>query len=216
MKGKNYDGPGFSLNLFPEIKPLGYGTIILNIFYMLSFYTFMTNIAIVFTTEQIASPTIVGTIMSTFTLAIVVGAFVVGFGYGAMKKYFLPFTIFVTLIAFFILTKCQTLTLFFVAAAIYGVGFGAFTAMTYIKMAEYSTPRAKTFALSLFLSLNGLASFLSPFYVNFINSFVGIHTERAGWIIGLRTMTIVLIILVIFEIVHKPKKADTIHPTIAE
>ncbi|UWG97665.1 MFS transporter [Dehalobacter sp. DCM] len=188
-----------------KLSPMTWILSILNLACMIFLFSYMTDLGIVIAVEQIANPAVVGTLMSTF----VGGAFVCGLIYGKLdailKKYTIAFQVLLIGVGMCIMLFSHSLTPFFVASFIFGMGFGGYNPCIFGMVANSADKNAATLAFSVYLAINALGQFLSPIVLGFLKGLFGINVPRGGWMIAGPLLVISALVIVIVQAVKKPK-----------
>lgn len=145
-------------------------------------FSFMQDMAIFLAADEIGSALDAANVLSTFTAF----SFIAGLVYvGAakiLKRYTPVIAIFLVGIAFAIAMTAGSLPVFFVAAAIFGLGFGFTNPALTLTAASAVTDRAYTpMAISIYVCCTGVGQFLSAYILKFLRNILGLTATRADW-----------------------------------
>jgi MFS family permease len=168
------------------------------IFFQICQFSFMTNMAIVIATEKIANPGVTGAVMTTFTIGMAIGAAIYGsFTKKVLKNLTLGVSVALLGIAFLILVNTNDIQMFFVAAFIYGLGFGTFNPDIILTIVKSVPKTSATMALSIFVAFQNFGQFLSPIVLALITGWLGIEGSKAGWTVAGPTLLVAGIVVAI-------------------
>jgi Arabinose efflux permease len=170
---------------------------LLNVINWIMLFTFMTTIAIVLAVENIAPATEAGYILMLFTFC----SFVTGIIYGKVRSIIRYYTLALALgfmgIGLLICVLSASIAMFYIAAAVYGCGFGFYTPEINVLIMNSAAPEASTFSNSLFVASTGIGQFLSPMVVAAIAAVLSLSGTRAGWQIAGTALMIICLLTVI-------------------
>ncbi len=177
---------------------------IMNAFYNILQFSFMTNIAIVLTTTGAGNATQAGVILTVFTAA----AFVAGLIFGKVSLLLKRFTITLAIgcvgTAFFIMLHADSLMVFNLAAALFGMGFGLYNPDFTLKIINSAHKTASTLALSVYVVFTGLGQFASPFVLSFATNLFNLSGPKAPWTIAAAAILVFAVCLGGYQLVTKP------------
>ena len=192
----------------PKLQPWTWLIISLNIFLQIAAFSFMTNMAIVIQKTSVGTPAHAGLVMSTFTGI----TFLSGLCYFVivkiLKRLTLPISVGLWGLAFVILLNASSLPMFFVAAVVFGVGWGLFNPDMNLKVADSVDKMSGNLAIAWYYSFAGIGQFLSPIALAWVTTILGITGPKAQWTIAAPFLLISFIIMIIFVIFYKPKKSQ--------
>lgn len=145
-------------------------------------FSYMQNMAIFISTDEIGSAMDAANVLSTFTAA----SFVAGLIYVGFAKIFKKFTPAVAILlvgcAFGIAMNAKTLPMLFASAVVFGFGFGFTNPSLTLKAAAGVTDRAFTpMAISIYVCCTGIGQFLSAYILKFLREATGMTAGRADW-----------------------------------
>lgn len=193
----------------PKLQPWTWVMISLNIFLQIAAFSFMTNMAIVISQTKIGTPAHTGLVMSTFTGV----TFLTGLAYFAVAKVFkritLPMAVGLWGVALVVLLNANSLTLFFIAAVIFGMGWGLFNPYYNLMVADSVDKASGNLAISWYYSFAGIGQFLSPIALAWVAKLLGITGPKAQWTLSGPFLLAAFVIMVIFIIFNKSKKTPT-------
>ena len=177
---------------------------IMNAFYNILQFSFMTNIAIVLTVTGAGNAAQAGMILTVFTAV----AFVAGLIFGKVSFLLKRFTITLAIgcvgTAFFIMLHADSLIVFNLAAALFGMGFGLYNPDFTLKIINSAHKTASTLALSVYVALTGLGQFASPFVLSFTANLFNLSGPKAPWTIAAAAILGFAICLGLYQLVTKP------------
>lgn len=172
-------------------------------------FSFMTNMAIVMAESKIGNAVQAGMVLTAFTAA----AFVAGLLFGKISLLLRRFTIALAVglvgLSFLILLNVNTYTMFLVAGAIFGLGFGIYNPAITLLVIGSAHKSAATRALSYFVALLGVGQFLSPITLSFITKIIGLKGVLAAWTVAAPTLLIAAVVLILVIAFSKPQEAKT-------
>lgn len=142
----------------------------------------MQDMSFVVTGENFGAALDAANVLSTFTAF----SFIAGLIYVLFAKLFKRFTPVVAIllvgIAFAVAVAAPSLPVLFVAAAIFGLGFGFTNPALTLKAASSVTNPSKTpMAISIYVCATGVGQFLSAYVLKFITNTLNLTAIRADW-----------------------------------
>ena len=145
-------------------------------------FSFMQDMSFVVTGENFGAALDAANVLSTFTAF----SFIAGLIYVLFAKLFKRFTPVVAIllvgIAFAVAVAAPSLPVLFVAAAIFGLGFGFTNPALTLKAASSVTNPSKTpMAISIYVCATGVGQFLSAYVLKFITNTLNLTAIRADW-----------------------------------
>ncbi|MDO4287746.1 MAG: MFS transporter [Eubacterium sp.] len=172
-------------------------------------FSFMTNVAMVMSADQIGDATQSSMVLSIFSAA----SFVIGLLYGSLSKVTKKFTAAIGVlcvgIALTVMLTASSYALFLVAAVIFGIGFGIFNpSMTMAVAGSAAEPKFAALAISIYTCGTGIGQFISPYVLKFLRSALGLESTRANWQIASVALIVGAIIALVI-IAFSGKKART-------
>lgn len=191
-----------------QLSTTSWVIIIGNVFLMFFAYTFMTNMAIVINSMGIGTPAAAGSVMSTFVATSACCGLIFGF---VIRPVFKRQTVTLGMlflgIALTFLTWAPTLSMFFVGAIFFGVGFSVYNTALYLDLGEVSHQSAASLALSLHMAGSALGQFLSPIVLALLRDTIGLTGEKAGWQISGPVLLVGTVAVFLVKLLYKPKKS---------
>lgn len=176
---------------------------LLNVFNWIMLFTFMTTIAIVFTTEAIAPAKEVGYILMLFTFC----SFLTGIIYGKVRLIIHNYTLALALglmgVGLIICMLSTSIITFYIAAVVYGFGFGFYTPEINVLIMNSAAPEASTSSNSLFVASTGIGQFLSPMVISAIIALLNLSGVRSGWMVAGTTLIIICTLTLIMVTVRR-------------
>lgn len=192
-----------------RLTPSTWYICILNLIYNMIQFSFMTNVAIVMAEGKIGNAVQAGMVLTAFTAA----AFVAGLIYGKVSQIFKRFTIVIAIglvgLAFLMLLNVNTYTMFLVAGAIFGLGFGTYNPAIALLVIGSAHKSAATLALSIFAALMGVGQFLSPIALGYITKAIGLKGSLAAWTVAAPTCLIAAVVLTLVLAFSKSEDTKT-------
>jgi MFS family permease len=145
-------------------------------------FSYMQDMALFMSADGIGSALDAANVLSTFTaFAFIAGLTYVGFA-KVLKKYTPVIAIFLVGTAFGIAMMAGSLPVFFVSAAVFGLGFGFTNPALTLTAAAAVTNRAYTpMAISIYVCCTGVGQFLSAYILKFLRDLLGLTATRADW-----------------------------------
>lgn len=183
-----------------------YAICVFNIIFNILMVSFMTNVAIVITAADIGNATQAGVVLMMFT----VGAAIAGVIYGKIayvfKNYTLSLAIGLLACAFFVLLNAATTNAFIVGAVIFGLGFGIYNPNMILAVINSAHKTAQTLAVSIYVAVQGVGQFSSPYVLRFLTNAIGLTGERAAWTVVAYTFTVICVLSVVLFTLMKALK----------
>ncbi len=149
-------------------------------------FTFLIDMAMYMGEGNVGTAANAANALSIVTLV----AFVIGLAYGKFvgifKQYLSCVSILFFAVGFIIASRAQSVAVYYVAAIVYGVGFGSFNPTYTLKAASsVKKPEYTPMAISFFICAMGLGQFLSPYIMLFIkNTFNLGSIAKVDWVIA--------------------------------
>ena len=141
---------------------------------------FMNNIAMVVIGTAVMNPAAglgdpatagasIGTIMTGFSVGLMLGGPIFIFSYGKLKRYAMPVYLAVDAICFVLMIVAPGFITYCIWAAVIGVIFGCINSTWYEMMGpKCINPAAGALAGSLYVTIAGVAQFIGPFWMDFL------------------------------------------------
>jgi MFS family permease len=163
--------------------------------------SFNVELSLVVTGENIGGAQDVSMISSTNTIF----AFIAGLAFGALQKKTKRYMAIIStgLVGVALVLGClvQSVPLFMVCAALFGLGFGFYNPTYNLLIASTAAkPKYGSQAIAIYTSCVGLGQFLSPYLVDWVKQLVGLTAARSEWMIT-GTCTVVLVVLATLYII---------------
>lgn len=179
----------------------------LGLLYNVCMFAFMTNTAIVIAANKVGSPALAGVVLTCFTLVSAVSAAFYGkFTLKVLKEYTIVVALLLVGGAFLFLTQATSITMFYIGAGLYGLGWGTVNPELY-KYVVTSVPRESgTLSLSIFTATQNCGQFLSPLFLAFCTGLVGIKGALAPWQVSGTIIVAGAVLLAIAVAYSKSKK----------
>ena len=145
-------------------------------------FSYMQNMALFITGEQIGTAIDAANVLSTFTaFSFLAGLVYVGFA-KIGRQYTPAIAILLVGIAFGIAMAASSKPLFFVSAAVFGLGFGFTNPALTLKAASGVTDKSHTpMAISIYVCCTGIGQFSSAYILKFVRDVLHITAARADW-----------------------------------
>lgn len=145
-------------------------------------FSYMQNMALFITGEQIGTAIDAANVLSTFTaFSFLAGLVYVGFA-KIGRQYTPAIAILLVGIAFGIAMAASSKPLFFVSAAVFGLGFGFTNPALTLKAASGVTDKSHTpMAISIYVCCTGIGQFSSAYILKFVRDILHITAARADW-----------------------------------
>ncbi len=172
-------------------------------------FSYMQDMTFVITGEEIGTALDAANILSMFTaFSFIAGLIYVVFA-KIMKKYTPAIAILFVGIAFFIALNAHSVPMFFVASAIFGLGFG-FTnpSLTLLAASSVTHPSKSPVAISIYVCATGVGQFLCAYILKFIKGALGLTANRADWQIASASIITGVVIGLICLTVFGGKKKE--------
>ena len=154
--------------------------------YNMLMVTFMTNLSLVVAKDGLGTTAQAGTISSTYTMAACVAGLIFGTVKGKVGRYISPLAFGLVGIGFVVLYFAPSITLFYVGAILYGIGFGFYNpALTMVAAQTAAQPKYAPIAISLYTSCVGLGQFLASIILPVVAGVFGLTGNRTDWAIAM-------------------------------
>lgn len=110
--------------------------------------------------------------------------------------------------AFFILLNATSVNSFSVGAVIFGLGFGIYNPNMTLAVINSAHKTAYTLAVSIYVAVQGVGQFFSPYVLSFLTNAFGLTGEKASWTIVAYAFTGICVITIILFTLIKSKKVE--------
>ena len=167
--------------------------------YNMLMVTFMTNLSLVISRDNIGTVAQAGTVSSVYT----VSAFVAGVIFSSVKnkakRYTTPLAFGLVGIGLAILYFSYSLPLFYVGAVFYGLGFGFYNPQLTMVAAQTATkPIYAPIAIAGYTSCVGIGQFLASIVLPQVANILGITSTRSDWLISFVGIGIAVVIATVY------------------
>lgn len=170
-------------------------------FYNMLMVTFMTNLSLVLARDGIGTVAQSGTISSINTVSAFVAGISFSFVKGKMKRFTSPLSFGLVCLGFAILFFADSLPMFYVGAACYGLGFGTYNPQLTMVAAQTATkPQYAPVAIALYTSCVGIGQFLASIVLPQVAKIFHITSTRSDWLIAFIGCGIAVLISTIYII----------------
>lgn len=172
---------------------------LLNIFQ----FAYMQNMSFVIVGDEIGTALDAANILSMFTAFSFIAGMIYFMFVKAVKRLTPAVAILLVGIAFIIALNANSVPMFFVASAIFGLGFG-FTnpSLTLAAASGVTNPSKSPQAISIYVCATGLGQFVCTYVLTFLVNLFGLEGSKAQWTVSCVAITggaiIGLILLLIF------------------
>ena len=161
--------------------------------------TFVTNLSLVISRDNIGTVAQAGTVSSVYT----VSAFVAGVIFSSVKskakRYTTPLAFGLVGIGLAILYFSHSLPLFYVGAVFYGLGFGFYNPQLTMVAAQTATkPIYAPIAIAGYTSCVGIGQFLASIVLPQVANILGITSTRSDWLISFVGIGIAVVITTVY------------------
>jgi len=184
-----------------------WAVVIFNCIAMIFIYSYITSVALVITEQNLGEPSVVGAVMATF---LILGA-ISGLFYGTLfkrilKRYTDVFGLLLVGLAMVFLIRQNTIEMFYVGSAIFGIGFSTYNSDQFINVSVSSAQHLGTQALAMFMAFSGVGQFASPLILSAMASIAGITKNAlADWTVSGPACIIMAVALGIYKILSHSK-----------
>lgn len=161
---------------------------------------FQANLPLVMASEKIAESSVIGTVQSTITVC----AFLAGLVFAAIKKasgrFVTPLAFLLVGLGTLVICYAKSLPLFYIAAVIFGFGFGFYNPAVTLAVAQSAaSPKYGALAISLYTSVLGVAQFISAMTLSTIAKIFNLNMGlRNDWQVSWPTVLIVVAAAVVY------------------
>lgn len=158
-------------------------------------FSYMQDMTFIITGENIGVALDAANILSMFTAFSFLAGLTYVFFSKFMKKYTPAIAILLVGIAFVVALNAKSVPMFFVASAIFGLGFG-FTnpSLTLLAAGSVTHPSKSPVAISIYVCATGVGQFLCAYILKFIKEILGLTANRADWQIASISIVIGVVI----------------------
>lgn len=171
-------------------------------------FSFMQNMAMFVSADNIGSAQQAGNILSVFTASSFVAGLMYVYFARISKNYTPAIAILFIGCAFAVGLNANSLMGFYLSAIIFGIGFGFINPSLTLKAASGVTDKTYTpMAISIYACSTGIGQFLSAYVLLFIRNIFNMTSTRADWQISAITISLgaVIGIITIFMLNKKQK-----------
>jgi MFS family permease len=152
--------------------------------YNLTMMCFITNAAFVMTAAKVGNAKTIGFIMTLSSVGGIAVGLLLGWLARILKNFTLAFALFLLAFGFVLSSFANTVVMFTIASAIWGMGFGTFNPTVALKIIGSVPKAAATPALALLNCAMGVGQFISPMVYSNFNRVIGIEGPRASWMVA--------------------------------
>lgn len=181
--------------------------IILCMFGIAAFTSFMNNGAMVIIGAGLGEPAVVGTVFSVMGAGMLVGGFVYGPVKMLFKRFTHPVILFLFALAFIGFLNITNVTLFAVCAFIFGFAFGMLNPCWQDILLD-KAPGKGDMVSSIFVATQGIGQFFSPAVLGGVATLVGFTGVYYQWQLVMPFLVVAFVVVLILNIVNK-KKVNT-------
>jgi MFS family permease len=152
--------------------------------YNVAMMCFLTNAAFVMAASNVGSAKTIGFIMTISSVGGITAGILLGWFTRILKNFTLVFALCCLASGFVMLNFVNSATMFTIASAIWGLGFGTFNPTIALKIIGSVPKSAATLALAILTCAMGIGQFISPLVYANVNRIFGLQGIRASWIVA--------------------------------
>jgi len=173
----------------------------------LTFGVINTNSALLVVERNLGEPALANFATSAMTAT----GIVVGLLYGSIakvfKRFMLPVAFALFAVGMFLMGSASSVFIFFIGKIITGAGMSSIMPTGLSRVAQSVDLNSSTFAISMFLSSNMVAVFLSPIIMNPVSHAVASGTAQSRYIIGFIIVAVLSLLALLYVNKGKPPAA---------
>lgn len=202
----------------PTVKPIpaksgkkqmsgaAYLVIVLAFIYNCFLFSIFTDMSLVVAATGLGTTALAGTIMSVLSIATAAGAILYGcFIKGHLGGYDIPISMLLCAIGFLMLSNFISIPMYYVAAIVFGFGFGIFNPALILQCVKVVPKESATLSLSLLAAMQNFGQFLCAYVLAFLAGALGIvATVKAlndFTIAGPATLVFAVVVFILIVIV---------------
>lgn len=172
------------------------------------FFTFMVDMSFVVTGEGLGTAADAGSVLSMFSAFTVISGFVYSVCNKILKKAMPAVAALLLGLGMMVALYANSILMLYVAAAIFGVGFGFMNpAFTLLAASSTTHPSKSPMAISLYVCSTGVGQFVSPYVMAFLTGALGLTSIRCDWQIAAYAITVGALVGLVLSLVAGKKKA---------
>lgn len=202
-----------NVSFFKRFGIKTYGMAAIGFLHNIFQFSFMIMMAAYLVADGIGgegAATLAASVLSMFTAA----SFVAGISYVFFAKVFKQFTApvgaLIVGIGFLVASVAQQPVVFFIAAAIFGLGFGYTNASYTLTASSGAKDKAYTpMAISIYVALVGLGQFCCAYILKWLAAALNITASRPYWVMARGVMIVAPIIAIIVVAIFSMRKKTT-------
>lgn len=170
------------------------------------FFTFMVDMSFVVAQEGLGTAADAGSVLSMFSAFTVISGFVYSFASKLLKNAMPAVAALLMGLGIMVALYAPSLGMLYVAAAIFGVGFGFMNpAFTLVAASSTTHPSKSPMAISLYVCSTGIGQFVSPYVMKFLTGAFGLDAVRCDWQIAAYAITGGALIGLVVSLLAKKK-----------
>lgn len=169
---------------------------LLMVLFFIGFASLALNISMHLAEQKLGGPATTGVVMSIVTGGAIVGGLLFKTLNNTLKSYCIAFATACVALGLFLTYMSQSITLVFVAAAIFGVGFGISLPSGSMAITKIAKPERIPTSMGFYMSSTTVGAVASPFVINMFASALGgtdgktVFLASAYFMIGVFILTV--------------------------
>jgi MFS family permease len=188
------------------LTPATWFYVVMYFFYNLIMMCFLTNAAFVMSASKVGNARTIGVIMTVQQIGGIAAGLILGSVTKVLKSFTIVFALGFLALSFVLLNFVSSASMFTIACALWGVGFGTFNPTMALKIIGSAPKTATTLGLALLTCAMGVGQFLSPYFYSSFNKLIGIQGLRASWLVA-AVCFVAAFVIVFLKLALKPRRA---------